>query len=318
MADVATRRDLSDAAVADSIAIECAGDAERLRLLYLLTIGDSRATGPAAWGVTKAALLRDLFVKAAAAIERGKATAIADDRRDALVERIGADRAAALLDRLPAPYLLAFGVDDALEHEALLASGAAVRCRRELDHTTVTVVANDRPGLLATVAGALTVCGLDVVDANLFGTTDGVALDVITVSDPFGRLSEGVGAVEGALQDALDGRLDVGKRVAERSRDYRRRTAQPGPLEIEVMVGASDTDTLVEVHADDEIGLLYRVADALASLGLDVRVAKVATLGERVVDVFYVRGAGDKVAGTHGVEALRAALIASLARDVDQ
>jgi [protein-PII] uridylyltransferase len=312
MADVATRRDLSDASVADSIAIECAGDAERLRLLYLLTIGDSRATGPAAWGVTKAALLRDLFVKAAAAIERGKATAIADDRRDALVDRIGADRAAALLDRLPTAYLLAFGVDDALEHEALLASRAAVRCRREHGRTTVTVVARDRPGLLATLAGALTVCGLDVVEANLFGTNDGLALDVFTVSDPFGRLTEGVSDVERTLQEALDGTLDVGKRVAERSRDYRRRPSQPRPLEIEVVVGESGTDTLVEVHADDEIGLLYRMADVLASLGLDVRVAKVATLGERVVDVFYVRGAGHKVADDESVERLRAALAASL------
>jgi [protein-PII] uridylyltransferase len=315
MADVATRRDLSDASVADSIASECAGDAERLRLLYLLTIGDSRATGPAAWGVTKAALLRDLFVKAAAAIERGKATAIADDRRDALVEQIGADRAASLLGRLPTSYLLAFDVDDALEHEVLLASGRAVHCRVKQGHTTVTVVASDRPGLLATLAGALTVCGLDVIDANLLGTSDGLALDVFTVSDPFGRLNEGGADVELLLQEALDGALDVRKRVAERSRDYRRRPAQPRPLEIEVMVDASETDTLVEVHADDEIGLLYRMADALASLGLDVRVAKVATLGERVVDVFYVRRAsGDKVADENTVERLRAALVASLSQ----
>ena len=64
MADTAVRRDLSDATVADKMAAQCAADPERLRLLYLLTIGDSRATGPAAWGTSKAALLRDLFVKA--------------------------------------------------------------------------------------------------------------------------------------------------------------------------------------------------------------------------------------------------------------
>ena len=73
MAEVATRRDLTDASVADGVAAECAGDAERLRLLYLLTIGDSLATGPAAWSPSKASLVRDLFVKAAAAIERGEA-----------------------------------------------------------------------------------------------------------------------------------------------------------------------------------------------------------------------------------------------------
>ena len=58
--------------------------------------------------------------------------------------------------------------------------------------------------------------------------------------------------------------------------------------------GESATDTVLEVHTDDEIGLLYRLASALADLGLDVRVAKVATLGERVVDTFYVRDAGGR------------------------
>ena len=131
MADVATRRDLSDATVADNLAATCSGDAERLRLLYLLTIGDSRATGPAAWGTTKGALLRDLFVKAAAAIERGEAAAVADDRRDR------AHRAARRRDAprrcsrgFPTSYLLAFDVDEIVEHTKLLAAAPAVRFRR--------------------------------------------------------------------------------------------------------------------------------------------------------------------------------------------
>src|SRR5262249_9678644 len=97
MAEVATRRDLSDASVADNVPALCSGDAERLRLLYLLTIGDSKATGPAAWSPSKAALVRDLFVKAATAIERGEAKVVADDRRHALNEALGADTAARFL-----------------------------------------------------------------------------------------------------------------------------------------------------------------------------------------------------------------------------
>ena len=121
MAEVATRRDLSDASVADNVAASCSGDAERLRLLYLLTIGDSKATGPAAWNPSKAALVRDLFVKAAAAIERGEAKAVAADRRDALRERLGDDRAGNFLARLPEQYVLAFDVDTMCMHEELLA-----------------------------------------------------------------------------------------------------------------------------------------------------------------------------------------------------
>jgi [protein-PII] uridylyltransferase len=312
MADVATRRDLADATVAHNLADACAGDAERLRLLYLLTIGDSRATGPAAWGPSKAALVRDLFVKAAAAIERGAAVAVASDRRDAVAARLGAGETARFLARLPDGYLLAFDADEVVEHHALVAAAPAVRCRRDDGHVTITVVARDRPGLLATLAGAITVCGLDVIEANLFGTTDGLALDVFRAADPFGRVARGVDAVERTLHQALGGELDVDRRVAERRRDYQRPRA-PGPVEVLVVADESATDTVVEVHADDEIGLLYRLASALAALDLDVRVAKAATLGERVVDVFYVRDArGAKVVDPARIEELRARLVAGL------
>jgi [protein-PII] uridylyltransferase len=325
MAEIATRRDLSDASVADNLAAACAGDAERLRLLYLLTIGDSRATGPAAWGATKGVLLRDLFVKAAAAIERGKATAIAEDRRELLTERLGAESAAAFLDRMPAAYLLAFPVEEITEHAALLGAdrthtelrerAAAIQCRLAPGHVSVTVVAQDRPRLLATLAGALTVCGLDVVDANLFGTADGLAFDVFRATDPYGRVVDGGENVAQTLQQALDSELDVEKRVADRRRDYARRGATPGPVEVRIVADESDTDTLVEVHADDEIGLLYRLAATFADLGLDVRVAKVATQGDRVVDVFYVRdAAGAKIDDPELIEKVHSALVTRLSQ----
>ena len=325
MAEIATRRDLSDASVADNLAAACAGDAERLRLLYLLTIGDSRATGPAAWGATKGVLLRDLFVKAAAAIERGEAAAIAEDRRELLTERLGAETAAAFVARMPQAYLLAFPIDEIVEHAALLAAdsanaetlhrAAAIQCRLAHGHVAVTVLARDRPRLLATLAGALTVCGLDVIDANLFGTADGLAFDVFRAADPFGRVKDGGENVERTLQQALDSELDVEKRVADRRRDYARRGATPGPVEVRIVVDESATDTLVEVHADDEIGLLYRLAATFADLGLDVRVAKVATQGDRVVDVFYVRdAAGAKIDDPELIEKVHGALVTRLSQ----
>jgi [protein-PII] uridylyltransferase len=313
MADIAMRRDLSDPTVADNLAALCSGDAERLRLGYLLTVGDSRATGPAAWGTTKAALLRDLFVKAATAIERGDAAAVADDRRIALAERIGGDESDAHLARFPPAYLLTFDVDDILEHAKLLDAAPAVRFHIEGDRVSITIAATDRPRLLATLAGALTASGLDVIEANVFGTTDGLALDAFGATDPFGRLGDGFERVERMLLDALAGALDVDRRVAERARDYRKAGAERGPTRVDVEIEESATDTLVEVHADDEIGLLYRLAGTLADLELDVRVAKVSTLGARVVDVFYVRTAtGEKVVDAERLIALRDALVARL------
>jgi [protein-PII] uridylyltransferase len=309
MAEVATRRDLSDASVADGLATACAGDAERLRLLYLLTIGDSRATGPAAWNPSKAALVRDLFVKAAAAIERGESGVIAADRRESLMGEIGDARANALFARLPDAYVLAFEPAEMCEHEQLLQEELAVRCVRDQGYVKVTVVARDRPGLLATLAGALTVVGFDVLEANLFGTVDGLALDVFLAADPFGRFDETNDIVARTIEDALSGAVDLGARVEARRKAYASRST-PGPVHIDVDVFASETDTVVEVHADDAVGLLFSVASAFSELGFDVRVAKVTTLGTRVVDVFYVRRTeGGKVDDAGAAEQLRAALV---------
>jgi [protein-PII] uridylyltransferase len=317
MAEVATRRDLSDASVADNVAAACSGDAERLRLLYLLTIGDSKATGPAAWNPSKAALVRDLFVKAATAIERGEANVVAADRRDALRDRLGEDRAAAFLARLPAQYVLAFDVDTMCMHEELLAESPAVRCNGMAGgHVAVTVVAPDRRGLLVTLAGALAVSGLDVLEASLFGTTDGVALDVFQGADPFGRVADDDGArVAQTIERALAGELDLSTRVEDRRRAYAPITkAAPQEVRVDVSSDESETDTVVEVHADDDIGLLYRLASAFTELDLDVRIAKVATLGKRVVDVFYVRDAdARKIEDTSVVARLRALLVARIA-----
>ncbi len=313
MAEVATRRDLSDASVADNVAAACAGDPERLRLLYLLTIGDSQATGPAAWSPSKGALVRDLFIKAATAIERGEAKVVAADRREALHQRLGDARAGAFLARLPEEYVLAFDVDTMCMHEALLADSPTVRCERvDGGHVVITVVAGDRPGLLVTLAGALTVCGVDVLEARLFGTTDGYALDVFRGADPFGRVADDDGArVIETIERALAGELDLAARVDERRRAYAP-ISKPAPPEIRVDVSSeeSETDTVVEVHADDDVGLLYRLASAFTELSLDVRIAKVATLGKRVVDVFYVRDSrAHKIDDPDAVAHLRATLI---------
>ncbi|HTL84295.1 MAG TPA: [protein-PII] uridylyltransferase [Acidimicrobiia bacterium] len=314
MADVATRRDLADAAVADNLAAQCAFDGERLRLLYLLTIGDSLATGPAAWSPAKASLVRDLFVKAAAAIEKGEATALAAERRTDLVAAIGAARTDAFLDRLPPTYALAFDAAHMAAHEEALAQVPTVRCDVDGGDVTVTVVAADRPGLLVLLAGALTVCGLDVLEASLFGTVDGVALDVFRAADPFGRAAENPDRIGKTIESALSGDIDLSERVHERRRAYASRDSSSAPLHIHVDAEASESDTVVEVHADDDVGLLYRLASSFADLGLDVRVAKVATLGSRVVDVFYVRdGDGNKINSDDDIDKLREALADAIA-----
>jgi [protein-PII] uridylyltransferase len=101
--------------------------------------------------------------------------------------------------------------------------------------------------------------------------------------------------------------------------DYRVSGRVPGRVQVDVDLEASDSATVFEVHADDDVGLLYRLATAFGAYGLDVGLAKVNTLADRVVDVFYVRdAAGDKVTDDATIARVRERLVAAIAETEPQ
>lgn len=256
--DVATRRDLDDPATYEGVA-ERVGSLGTLRLLHALTVADSQATGPAAWGSWKAGLVATLVERAAVVL--------------------GAEPDGTAAPPFPAE-----------EHLALLAEGAQVV---RGDGDVIVVVARDRPGLLGRVAGALALHGLAVLAVEATSSDDGWALErvvveaTLDVAIPWDRVTASVEA-------AIDGRLALRARLAERSRTHRVttrvRSAHQWPAEVRFDDEASHHSTVVEVHAVDSLGLLERICRAMAEMDLDVRSAKVQTLGDRVVDAFYVRG----------------------------
>ena len=285
LAETATRRDLSEEATITRFG-RLVGTSDRLDLLYALTVGDSRATGPAAWGPTKAALVRDLYVKTDNLLELGVTGAGLDAHRRETLER----------------------------HRELLARRdvAIDWSDREDGLLECAVAAPDRTGLLARVAAVLALFGFDIRDAAGY-IDDGTALEVFDGADRFGRLAdpEGRDAVATTLRSALRGELALTEQLRARIRRYR--IPDPGDVAIVVDQDASPTATVVEVHAPDHVGLLAQVASTFADLGVDVRTAKVSTLGERVVDVFYVHdAAGNKITEQLTIDQLRATLLARL------
>ncbi len=132
--------------------------------------------------------------------------------------------------------------------------------------------------------------------------------------DRFGRLDDAAGrdAVVTALRAALAGELPLAEQLRDRIRRYRKPAAR-GDASVVVDDDASPSATVVEVHAPDDVGLLAQVAATFADLDVDVRTAKVATLGDRVVDVFYVRDAhGNKIEERLALDQLKATLMARL------
>jgi [protein-PII] uridylyltransferase len=285
LADTATRRDLSEETTITRFG-RLVGTSDRLDLLYALTVGDSRATGPAAWGPTKAALVRELYVKTDNLLELGVAGAGLDAHRRQTLERHGA-----LLARREV------AIDWSDRDDGLLECAVA---------------APDRTGLLASVAGVLALFGFDIRDASGY-IADGMALEVFDGADRFGRLAgpEGREAVVTALRAALRGELPLAEQLRARIRRYR--IPEPGDVTIVIDQDASPSATVVEVHAPDHVGLLAQVASTFADLDVDVRTAKVSTLGERVVDVFYVHdAAGHKITKQLTLDQIKATLLARL------
>jgi [protein-PII] uridylyltransferase len=154
----------------------------------------------------------------------------------------------------------------------------------------VTVVSPDLPGTFSRVAGVLTLHGLSVLGAEAHSDAQGMAASEFTVQLPEGRRPSWEPVVAD-LHRALAGQLALEARLAEKAKVYRRRRAQsaatPGTR---LLFDDRPTDsTVIEVHAPDRVGVLYRITKALADVGLDIRHARVQTLGDGVVDAFYVR-----------------------------
>ena len=179
------------------------------------------------------------------------------------------------------------GFPDA-DQRALMARGSA----RTVDGRTLTVVAPDRPGHLSRVAGVVALHGLDVLAASAHSEA-GAALTVIQVAEAPERGWDRVLAdLDRALldDDQGEGDAELGERLAERARTYARPPTAAGvpTVALRFLDDASDRATVVEVQAPDGVGVLSDITAALAACHLDVQRAMVQTIGDVVVDTFYV------------------------------
>jgi len=254
--DTATRRDLADPETAESVVRALDGDPQLLELLHALAEADSLATGPGVWGDWKASLIGELV------------------RRSRLAM---AGEPAPQPDSI-APELLIKAKSGGVHVEIAPGDGRYTHI--------VTVVAPDTPGLLSEAAGVLALHSLRVLSASL-GTEGDSAIDTFVVNPKFGDPPD-PGLLRQELIRAINGELNLAAVLDKREREagmppnpYAQ--AQPRILWTE---GASAGQALLELRAEDRIGLLSRLAAALALTGVSVRWAKVVTRGTAVVDAF--------------------------------
>ncbi|HUG61112.1 MAG TPA: ACT domain-containing protein, partial [Methylomirabilota bacterium] len=297
--DLADRKTIRDfAAVVQTI--------ERLKLLLILTVADIRAVGPTVWNGWKGQLLRTLYYETEPFLLGGHSQMSRNQRVDAakaeLAMHLGHwpdEERERYFDRHYAPYWLRVDVPDKVAHADLLrrADHAGRRLATSFQTkqfeavTQITVVAPDHPRLLATLAGACTAAGANIVDAQIFTTTDGLALDTIVVSREFpDDVDEDRRAarIASLIEATLEGRERLPEMVARRVAGRRTPKAFVLPTEVRIDNTLSENFTVVEVSCLDRPGLLYELTKAISALNLNIASAHVATFGERAVDVFYV------------------------------
>ncbi|WP_436643660.1 [protein-PII] uridylyltransferase [Microbaculum sp. FT89] len=327
MSMIAQSRDLADRKTIEDFAATVQSP-ERLKLLLILTVADIRAVGPGVWNGWKGQLLRTLYYETEPVLAGGHSQEQRKFRIESARARLRKELSDwpqaefdAYCERHYPAYWVRTDLPRQIEHARLLhamdgkGGKLAIRARPDefRDITEITVFAPDHPRLLSIIAGACAASGANIVDAQIFTTSDGYALDTIFVSRELPedaderRRAERIGKViEQALAGAVKLRDLVGQRAVTKGR-IRAFSVEPDVL---VNNTWSNRYTVIEMSGLDRPGLLYELTDVLARLNLNIASAHVATFGERAVDVFYVTDlTGQKITNANRQAAIRRRLL---------
>ena len=305
MSNMAQGRDLLDPRTAEALSA-IVQTQERLKMLLTLTVADIRAVGPGVWNGWKGQLLRTLYWETEVVLggghsvidRKGRVKAAQETLRRSLPGWSDPEFDAYAQRHYPA-YWLKVEPARQIAHAKLLHAMAAETRSLATEVTTdafhgvtaVTVVAPDHPRLLTGIAGACAAAGGNIVDAQIFTTTDGLALDTIFVSRAFERDEDELRRgqrIAANIEKTLRGEVRLSEMASPRQpRDVRRGAFAIEP-EVTVDNNLSRRYTVVEVSGLDRPGLLRDLTATLSSLNLNIGSAHIVTFGEKAVDSFYI------------------------------
>ena len=330
MSMTAQTRDLNDRKTIEDFAA-IVQSVERLKLLLVLTVCDIRGVGPGVWNGWKGQLLRTLYYETELLLTGGFSETSRESRaaaaREALSEALAdwPERERKRLVRLHYEnYLLTVDLKDQVRHAEFIRQ--ADQSRRSLTTmvkthefeavTEITVLAPDHPRLLSVIAGACAAAGGNIVDAQVFTTTDGRALDTILINREFDRdederrRAERVGKL---IEDVLSGKSWLPEMIAKRTKPKRGQKVFRIEPYADVRNALSNRFSVIEIEGLDRPGLLSDITGAISDLSLDIASAHITTFGEKVIDTFYVTDlTGQKIENPTRQAAIRERLLAVL------
>ena len=332
MSQVAQKQDLSDPQVIGDFA-KRVGNERYLTALYLLTIADIRGTSPRVWNAWKGKLLEDLYrstLRALGGRMPDPGAEVEARKRDALVQLAlhaqPFEAHKALWETLDVGYFMRHDASEIAWHTMQLSrhvphrnvpvdplASAIVRARLSPvgEGLQVVVYTPDQPDLFARICGYFDQASFSILDAKVHTATNGYALDTFQVVTTFipEHYRDLINMVEAGLGKTLDeaGPLPQPSkgRVSRRVRSF------PIKPRISLLPDEKAQRWLLSISASDRAGLLYSVARVLARHHLNLQLAKVTTLGERVEDTFLI--SGSELQGQRAQLAIETELLEALA-----
>lgn len=306
MSMTAQKKDISDPDVVKDFA-EKLGDMEHLDYLYTLTVADINATNPKLWNTWRASLMRQLYTNARDVIRSGLGRPVdyqmlIEDTKFAASELLVNDYALEAVEKvwqeLGDEYFLKETADEVAWHtRAILDHGdnsaplVMMRAHRKSaqDAVQIFIYTQDQPNLFATTVAVLDRMNLDVQDARIITATKSFSLDTYVVLDRFGTLvtdPERENTVKESLVHALTDSQNypglMQRRIPRQLRHFDIENT------IDITLNEALQQNMVEISTLDQPGLLARIGGLFMMQGLDIHSAKIATLGERAEDIFFV------------------------------
>ncbi|MCG8683669.1 MAG: [protein-PII] uridylyltransferase [Desulfobacterales bacterium] len=328
LAKTATRRDIFDEETAVYTANKI-GKIRLLRMLFLLTVADSQATGPKAWNDWTENLIKDLFLKTMGIIKTGE---LASKKTQRLIDRKKKDVLALLreswreeevnkqLSAMSRRYLLYVPPQNIVDHINLYRNLGnreyiwQITKENGSDMRTVSICGKDKPGFYSKIAGIFFQNNIDIVASQAYSLGDSHILDVFNVRPPQDRLfeKEKWEKAEKDLTRALEDDHYLDKALEKIPTSLKVSSGGlPEPNQVRIDNETSSFFTIIEVLTYDFPGLLFAVTNTLYRSGLNVNVAMVGTKVDQVIDIFYVRDIeGDrKIESEEKLEQIKTSII---------
>jgi [protein-PII] uridylyltransferase len=304
MSMTAQNRDLADRKTIADFATHVQ-TIERLRLLLILTVADIKAVGPGVWNGWKGQLLRTLYYQTEVILTGGHSelepAARAKGARESLLQSLSdwpEQDTAHIINLHSNAYWLRVEQDSQINHARMIRKADQnkqdfayeIKTHNFEAVTELTIFTQDHPRLLSLIAGACTLSGANIVDAQIYTTTDGRALDSIFIRRAFDMDEDEVrraGRIVETVQKALKGEQTLDERL-----DSKRKKKKSKPFKLKPKVTLSNTSseyfTVIEANGLDRTGLLHDLTEVLSTCDLNITSAHISTFGERAVDTFYV------------------------------